>query len=91
MPKLRAILFDIDDTLFSTSEFARTARENSIRSMIRVFFRLLRCFVEEVLYQSCTVVLLNEIDQALRKIVLSRQINSVLNVPDDDQCTHRGR
>jgi len=40
MPKLRAILFDVDDTLFSTSEFARLARENSIRSMIRVGLRM---------------------------------------------------
>lgn len=34
--KIRAVLFDVDDTLFSTSEFARNARENSIRAMIRV-------------------------------------------------------
>ena len=40
MSKLRAVLFDIDDTLFSTSEFARTARVNSIRAMIRVGVRM---------------------------------------------------
>jgi putative hydrolase of the HAD superfamily len=32
---LRAIFFDIDDTLFSTTEFATKARRNSIREMIR--------------------------------------------------------
>lgn len=31
---LRAVLFDIDDTLFSTSEFARKARTNAVRAMI---------------------------------------------------------
>lgn len=31
---LRAILFDLDDTLFSTSEFAERARRNAIRSMV---------------------------------------------------------
>jgi putative hydrolase of the HAD superfamily len=32
---LKAVLFDIDDTLFSTTQFAETARRNSIRAMIR--------------------------------------------------------
>jgi putative hydrolase of the HAD superfamily len=32
---LRAIFFDIDDTLFSTTEFAEKARRNSIKEMIR--------------------------------------------------------
>jgi len=31
---LQAILFDIDDTLFSTTEFAEQARRNSIQAMI---------------------------------------------------------
>lgn len=31
---LRAVLFDVDDTLYSTTEFARRARENSLRAMI---------------------------------------------------------
>jgi putative hydrolase of the HAD superfamily len=34
--KLDAIFFDIDDTLYSTTEFARQARENSIDAMIRL-------------------------------------------------------
>jgi putative hydrolase of the HAD superfamily len=33
--RLRAVLFDIDDTLFSTSDFARKARTNAVRAMIR--------------------------------------------------------
>lgn len=35
MPRLQAILFDIDDTLFSTTEFARRARHNAVRAMIQ--------------------------------------------------------
>jgi putative hydrolase of the HAD superfamily len=31
---LKAVLFDLDDTLFSTSEFADRARRNAIRTMI---------------------------------------------------------
>ena len=34
-PGLDAVLFDIDDTLFSTSEFAEVARRNAIRAMGR--------------------------------------------------------
>lgn len=37
---LRAILFDIDDTLFPTSEFARRARTNAVRAMIAAGLRL---------------------------------------------------
>ena len=35
MARLRAVLFDIDDTLFSTTHFARVARRNAIRAMVR--------------------------------------------------------
>ncbi|MAB81234.1 MAG: haloacid dehalogenase [Planctomycetes bacterium] len=35
MARLRAVLFDIDDTLFSTTHFARVARKNAIWAMIR--------------------------------------------------------
>jgi putative hydrolase of the HAD superfamily len=31
---LRAVLFDIDDTLYSTTEFARVARRNAVRAMV---------------------------------------------------------
>ncbi|MFT5285606.1 MAG: putative hydrolase of the HAD superfamily [Planctomycetota bacterium] len=34
MPSLRAVLFDIDDTLVATSEFARLARRNAVDAMI---------------------------------------------------------
>lgn len=30
---MKAVLFDLDDTLFSTTEFARTARENAVSAM----------------------------------------------------------
>jgi putative hydrolase of the HAD superfamily len=40
MRKLSAIFFDIDDTLYSTSEFARRARANSIDAMIAAGLRL---------------------------------------------------
>ncbi len=34
MARLDAVLFDIDDTLFPTSDFARRARRNAVRAMI---------------------------------------------------------
>ena len=34
MSELKAIFFDIDDTLYSTSEFAATARRNAMEAMI---------------------------------------------------------
>lgn len=37
---LRAILFDIDDTLFPTTEFAGRARTNAVRAMIAAGLRL---------------------------------------------------
>jgi putative hydrolase of the HAD superfamily len=33
-PLLDVVLFDVDDTLYSTSEFSRTARRNAVRAMI---------------------------------------------------------
>jgi putative hydrolase of the HAD superfamily len=42
MPVIKAVFFDIDDTLFSTFEFARRARENSIDAMIRCGLRVER-------------------------------------------------
>jgi putative hydrolase of the HAD superfamily len=35
VPQLKAILFDIDDTLFSTTEFARKARYNAVHAMVQ--------------------------------------------------------
>ncbi len=35
MRKLRALFLDIDDTLYSTSEFARNARRNAMEAMVR--------------------------------------------------------
>ena len=40
MGKLRSILFDIDDTLYSTTEFADHARRNAIRRMISLGLRM---------------------------------------------------
>ncbi|MEK7449092.1 MAG: TIGR02253 family HAD-type hydrolase [Planctomycetota bacterium] len=37
---LKAVLFDIDDTLYSTSEFAARARRNSVSAMIKTGLRL---------------------------------------------------
>ncbi len=34
MTKLKAILFDVDDTLFSTTQFARKARSNAVKAMV---------------------------------------------------------
>jgi putative hydrolase of the HAD superfamily len=33
-PDLKAILFDVDDTLFSTTDFAKRARGNAVRAMV---------------------------------------------------------
>jgi len=40
MAKLRAILFDIDDTLYSTSDFAERARSAGVREMIRLGLKM---------------------------------------------------
>lgn len=40
MPDLRAVLFDIDDTLFATTDFARRARRNAVRAMIEAGVRV---------------------------------------------------
>ena len=40
MNSLRAIFFDIDGTLFSTSEFARRARTASLEAMVRAGMRM---------------------------------------------------
>ncbi len=40
MSKLRAIFFDIDDTLYSTTEFAERARSNGVQAMIDLGLRL---------------------------------------------------
>lgn len=37
---MKAVFFDIDDTLYSTSEFARRARGNAIRAMIRMGLKI---------------------------------------------------
>jgi putative hydrolase of the HAD superfamily len=37
---LKAILFDIDDTLYSTTEFAERARRNAVRAMIGMGLRV---------------------------------------------------
>jgi len=40
MSKLRAVLFDIDDTLYSTTEFADLARSNSVSAMLKLGLKL---------------------------------------------------
>ncbi|MCX7806199.1 MAG: HAD-IA family hydrolase [Planctomycetota bacterium] len=37
--RIRAIFFDIDDTLYSTTEFVRKARENALRAMMTAGLR----------------------------------------------------
>ena len=43
---LRAVLFDIDDTLFSTTQFAGVARRNAVHRVVDL------CFLDTVLRQS---------------------------------------
>ena len=40
MAKLSAIFFDIDDTLYSTTEFASRARQRAVEAMVRAGLRL---------------------------------------------------
>jgi len=40
MAKLRAVLFDVDDTLYSTTEFADLARSNGVQEMVRLGLKM---------------------------------------------------
>ena len=40
MARLKAIFFDIDDTLYSTYEFSEMARENAVKAMINIGLRM---------------------------------------------------
>lgn len=42
MGRLKAIFFDIDDTLYSTYEFSEMARENAVKAMINAGLRMSR-------------------------------------------------
>jgi putative hydrolase of the HAD superfamily len=68
---LRAVLFDIDDTLFSTTQFARVARVHAVRAMIQVGLDL----PEEVVLKELEEVLAefssnydHHFDQLLRRL-----------------------
>ncbi|MEM7233819.1 MAG: TIGR02253 family HAD-type hydrolase [Planctomycetota bacterium] len=54
MPQLRAIFFDIDDTLYSTSEFAEKARSAAIDAMIEAGLDLSREVIQEELQEVIT-------------------------------------
>jgi len=55
MAHLKAIFFDIDDTLYSTYEFSEMARENSVRAMIKAGLRMpadsLRQELDEIVHE----------------------------------------
>jgi len=53
MGELKALLFDVDDTLFSTTRFARSARRNAVRAMIDAGLRL----DEDVVYRELEEVI----------------------------------
>jgi putative hydrolase of the HAD superfamily len=55
MTRLKAVLFDIDDTLYSTTAFARSARRNAVQAMVQTGIRLGE---EEVA---------NELDEVIRE------------------------
>ena len=68
---LRAVLFDIDDTLFSTTRFAKAARTNAVRAMIETGLDL----PEEVVLRELDEVLAeftsnydHHFDQLLRRL-----------------------
>lgn len=54
MPRLRAIFFDIDDTLYSTSEFSELARSAAIQAMIEAGLSLSKEEVQEELEEIIT-------------------------------------
>ena len=55
MARLKAIFFDIDDTLYSTYEFSEMARENAIKAMINAGLRMskeeLRQELDEIVHE----------------------------------------
>lgn len=55
MARLKAIFFDIDDTLYSTYEFSEMARENAIKAMIGAGLRMskeeLRQELDEIVHE----------------------------------------
>lgn len=53
MTRLDAIFFDIDDTLFPTTEFAKRARRNAVRAMVAAGLKL----PAELVYQELTEVI----------------------------------
>ncbi|MSR62478.1 MAG: TIGR02253 family HAD-type hydrolase [Planctomycetes bacterium] len=68
---LRAVLFDIDDTLFSTTQFAKVARRNAVRAMVQIGLDL----PEEVVLKELEEVLAefssnydHHFDQLLRRL-----------------------
>jgi putative hydrolase of the HAD superfamily len=68
---LRAVLFDIDDTLFSTTQFARVARRNAVHAMVETGLDL----SEEVVLKELEEVLAefssnydHHFDQLLRRL-----------------------
>jgi putative hydrolase of the HAD superfamily len=70
-PGLDAIFFDIDDTLFSTSEFAQKAREASVDAMIKVGLEVEKDVLLQELQEVVTEFTSNydhHFDQLLRRI-----------------------
>ena len=68
---LRAVLFDIDDTLFSTTQFAKVARKNAVHAMVKTGLDL----PEEVVLKELEEVLAefssnydHHFDQLLRRL-----------------------
>ncbi|NOT32387.1 MAG: TIGR02253 family HAD-type hydrolase [Planctomycetes bacterium] len=68
---LRAVLFDIDDTLFSTTQFAKVARKNAVRAMVETGLDLPEDVVLKELEEVLTEFTSNydhHFDQLLRRL-----------------------
>ena len=85
MGALRAVLFDIDDTLFSTTHFAELARRNAVRAMVETGIGL----PEEVVLRELEEVIAefssnydHHFDQLLRRLrpKALEKVNSALIV-----------
>ena len=73
MSQLRAVLFDIDDTLFGTTDFAGRARKNAVRAMCEAGLDLP---TYEELEDACVLV--------SKQLSLCAKPNSPA---DDDMCS----
>ena len=79
MATLRAVLFDVDDTLFSTTQFAKKARHNAVLAMIEAGLRMpaeeVHAELEEVIREFSSNYS-HHFDKLLMRLPLSAQVGT---------------